>query len=180
VVVAGLQPLRVGSAASWIGFGLACAGVMALLWRTLGHAPEATSAQADAASPAQPMGPAWALIAAYGLFGFGYVIPATFLPVIAGEHLHLPALREWFWPLYGAATVVLTLLLPRLLRHIDNRSVLAGAFVAMIAGTTLILGWPSILGLALATVVTGSMLMPIPMGVMREAPRSASGRSSGR
>ena len=169
VVVAGLQPLGVSSAASWIGFGLACAVASALLWRTLGHAPTATSAHAGAASLAQPMGPAWALIAAYGLFGFGYVIPATFLPVIAGEHLHLPALREWFWPLYGAATVVLTLLLPRILRHVDHRSVLAGAFIAMIAGTALILVWPSILGLALATVLTGSMLMPIPMVVMREA-----------
>jgi MFS family permease len=39
----------------------------------------------------------------------------------------------------------------------------------MIAGIALILIWPSILGLALATVLIGSVLMPIVMVVMREA-----------
>lgn len=169
VVVAGVQPLGVDSSASWIGFGLACAVATALIWRTLGRSPAAATAHADAATLARPAGPAWALIAAYGLFGFGYVIPATFLPVIAGERLHLPALREWFWPLFGAATVALTLLLPRILRRIGNRAALAAGCVSMIAGIALILAWPSILGLALATVLIGSMLMPIPMVVMREA-----------
>ncbi|MHB1895925.1 MAG: YbfB/YjiJ family MFS transporter [Metallibacterium sp.] len=169
VIVAGTQPLGVSSAASWIGFGLVGALMTALVWRTLASASPAATAHAHAAATARPTGPAWALIAAYGLIGFGYVIPATFLPVIAGERLHLPALREWFWPLYGAATVVLTLLLPRILRRIDNRPALAGTCVSMIAGIALILVWPSILGLALATVLIGSVLMPIVMVVMREA-----------
>ena len=169
VVVAGTQHMGVSSSASWIGFGLACAVATALIWRTLGRAPPAAAVHDHAATTARPTGPAWTLIAAYGLIGFGYVIPATFLPVIAGERLHLPALREWFWPLYGAATVVLTLLLPRILRHIDNRSALAGTCISMIAGIALILAWPSIVGLALATMLIGGVLMPIVMVVMREA-----------
>ncbi|SCC93811.1 Major facilitator superfamily MFS_1 [Thiomonas sp. X19] len=173
VVVAGMQPLGVSSAASWIGFGLACVLATALIWRTLDSASPAATAHAHVATTATPTGPAWTLIAAYGLIGFGYVIPATFLPVIAGERLHLPALREWFWPLYGAATVVLTLLLPRILQRIDNRRALAGTCVSMILGITLILVWPSIIGLALATVLIGSVLMPIVMVVMREARRLA-------
>ncbi|OZB56601.1 MAG: hypothetical protein B7X31_15530 [Thiomonas sp. 13-66-29] len=114
-------------------------------------------------------GPAWTLIVAYGLIGFGYVIPATFLPVIAGERLHLPALREWFWPLYGAATIALTLLLPRILRSVDNRRALAAACASMGAGIALCLIWPSIVGLILATILIGSVTMPIVMVVMREA-----------
>ena len=169
VVVAGTQHMGVSSSASWIGFGLACAVATALIWHTLGKAPPAATVHDHAVTTARPTGPAWTLIAAYGLIGFGYVIPATFLPVIAGERLHLPALREWFWPLYGAATVVLTLLLPRILRHIDNRSALAGTCISMIAGIALILAWPSIIGLALATMLIGGVLMPIVMVVMREA-----------
>ncbi|MHB1669888.1 YbfB/YjiJ family MFS transporter, partial [Thiomonas sp.] len=169
VVVAGTQPMGVSSAASWIGFGLVCAVATALVWSTLDSPPSAATAHVNAATTAKPTGPAWALIAAYGLIGFGYVIPATFLPVIAGERLHLPALREWFWPLYGAATIVLTLLLPRILRSIDNRRALAGTCISMILGITLILVWPSIIGLALATMLIGSVLMPVVMVVMREA-----------
>ncbi|WP_233224734.1 YbfB/YjiJ family MFS transporter [Thiomonas sp. X19] len=74
-----------------------------------------------------------------------------------------------FWPLYGAATIVLTLLLPRILRSIDNRRALAGTCISMILGITLILVWPSIIGLALATMLIGSVLMPVVMVVMREA-----------
>ena len=39
----------------------------------------------------------------------------------------------------------------------------------MILGITLILVWPSIIGLALATMLIGSVLMPVVMVVMREA-----------
>lgn len=169
LVVAVTQPLGVGSAASWIGFGVASAVITTLVWRTLDSPDPTATAHTSTAMIGRPTGPAWTLIAAYGLIGFGYVIPATFLPVIAGERLHFPALREWFWPLYGAATVVLTLLLPRILRHIDNRSALAGTCISMTAGIVLILAWPSIVGLALATMLIGGVLMPIVMVVMREA-----------
>ncbi|MHB1269178.1 MAG: YbfB/YjiJ family MFS transporter [Acidithiobacillus ferriphilus] len=169
VLVAGLQPLGVSSSASWVGFGLACVVATAMVWRTLAAPlPETTMRTATARLPSAT-GPAWTLIVAYGLIGFGYVIPATFLPVIAGERLHLPALREWFWPLYGAATIALTLSLPRILRSTSNRRALAGTCVSMIAGISLCLTWPSIAGLALATVLIGSVLMPIVMVVMREA-----------
>lgn len=169
VVVAGMQPLGVSSAASWVGFGLACAVVTALIWHTLDSPYPAATTHTHAAMTVKPSGPTWTLIAAYGLIGFGYVIPATFLPVIAGERLHLPALREWFWPLYGAATIVSTLSLPRVLRIVDNRRALAAACTSMIAGIAVCLVWPDIAGLILATILIGSVTMPIVMVVMREA-----------
>lgn len=169
VIVAGMQPLGVSSAASWVGFGLACVTATALIWRTLEAPIPETTKRAASARLQSATGPAWTLIVAYGLIGFGYVIPATFLPVIAGERLHLPALREWFWPLYGAATIVSTLLLPRVLRIVDNRRALAAACTSMIAGIAVCLVWPDIAGLILATILIGSVTMPIVMVVMREA-----------
>ncbi len=169
-LVAGLRPLGVTSAACWIGFGIVCALAAVMIWHTLGMSlAPAIAAPAIHAHGGKPVGPAWSLILAYGLIGFGYVIPATFLPLIAGERLHLPGLSEWFWPLYGAATVALTLMLPRILTRIDNRRVLAGCCASMTVGIALCLIWPSIPGLALATVLIGSVLMPFFMVVMREA-----------
>ena len=169
VMVAAMQPLGATSSACWIGFGIATAVATLLIWRTVDTPVPATATAATSAHATKPTGPAWSLILAYGLIGFGYVIPATFLPLIAGEHLHLPGLREWFWPLYGAATVILTLMFPRILLRIDNRRALAGCCASMTVGIVLCLAWPSLPGLALATVLIGSVLMPFVMVVMREA-----------
>lgn len=166
VAVAGLQPLGVTSAVFWIAFGIVCVLATALLWRTL-QAP-APQASAQAGATAAPSGPAWSLLLAYGLLGFGYVIPATFLPLIADGQLHLPALREWFWPLYGVATVALTLALPWLPSRIGNRTALAACCAAMALGVVLCLAWPSVTGLLIATVLLGAPMMPTVMFVMRE------------
>lgn len=167
VTVAGLQPLGVTSAVFWIVFGTACVLATALLWRPL-RAPVPEAATGAGAVPA-PSGPAWSLLLAYGLLGFGYVIPATFLPLIADGQLHLPALREWFWPLYGTATVAMTLALPWLPARIGNRTALAGCCAAMALGVVLCLAWPTVAGLCVATVLLGAPMMPTVMFVMRES-----------
>ena len=45
------------------------------------------------------------LVACYSAFGIGYIIPATFLPVMAKEALHGSPLFAWSWPVFGAAEV---------------------------------------------------------------------------
>lgn len=167
VAVAGLQPHGVTSSAFWIVFGLACALAAVPVWRAL-SAP-APRAPAPPGAVVAASGPAWSLLLAYGLLGFGYVIPATFLPLIADGQLHLPALREWFWPLYGVSTVALTLALPWLPARIGNRAALAACCVAMALGVALCLAWPSVAGLLGATVLLGAPMMPTVMFVMRES-----------
>jgi MFS family permease len=167
VTVAGLQPLGVTSAVFWMVFGIVSVLATAMLWRPLQAPVPRTVALAGAANV--PSGPAWSLLLAYGLLGFGYVIPATFLPLIADGQLHLPALREWFWPLYGAATVAMTLAVPWLPARIGNRTALAGCCAAMALGVVLCLTWPTVAGLSLATVLLGAPMMPTVMFVMRES-----------
>ena len=42
----------------------------------------------------------------YGVFGIGYIIPATFLPAMAKEVMPDPAVFGWAWPLFGLAAAL--------------------------------------------------------------------------
>ncbi|HEX8778208.1 MAG TPA: YbfB/YjiJ family MFS transporter [Rhodanobacter sp.] len=171
VLVAALHDAGLQSARWWLAFGAASAVLAALIWRTL-DAPAPPAVATATKGGARDAGPTWPLVAIYGLFGFGYVIPATFLPLIADAQLHLPALREWFWPLYGVATVTATLLLGALPVR-SNYAGLAGCCLSMLLGTALCLYWPSRAGLALGTVLEGAAITPVVMFAMREAARLA-------
>ncbi|MCX7514744.1 YbfB/YjiJ family MFS transporter [Frateuria hangzhouensis] len=171
VLVALLAPLGVTSRALWIGFGLLCMPLAAAVWRTLDDPAPVPPIPSARAMPAMhgPSGPAWTLALAYGLMGFAYVVPATFLPLIAVEHLRSPALREWFWPLFGGATMIATLAMPKLPPRLDNRILLAACCTSMLAGIVLCVSWPTVLGLGIGTVLIGAVIMPFVMLVMREA-----------
>ena len=171
-LVAALHGAGLDSARWWLAFGAASTAVTALIWRTL-DAPAASAVATAAKGDVRSAGPAWPLVAIYGLFGFAYVIPATFLPLIADAELHLPALREWFWPLYGVATVLATLLLGVLPAPRNNYAGLAGCCLSMLLGAALCLYWPSRTGLALGTVLEGAALTPVVMFAMREAAQLA-------
>lgn len=170
-LVAALHGAGLDSARWWLAFGAASAAMTALIWRTL-DAPADPAVATVAKGEARAAGPTWPLVAIYGLFGFGYVIPATFLPLIADAQLHLPALREWFWPLYGVATVLATVLLGALPVR-SNYAGLAGCCLSMLLGTILCLYWPSRAGLTLGTVLEGAAITPLVMFTMREAARLA-------
>lgn len=168
VAVAATVPLGVSSSEFWIGFGVVGAALAAYVWHTLRVTPVVSTRSEPNLSPA-PSGPAWPMIALYGLNGIAYIIPATFLPLIAGEHLQIPGLREWFWPLFGGAAAVGVLLVPLLPGRLGNRTPLAGCFALMAGGILLCVGWPSIAGFALGSVLIGGVAMPVVMLVMREA-----------
>lgn len=174
IAVAGLQPHGASSAQCWVLFGGVAALAAAAVWRVLAAPVPDTAGVHAARAPERPAsGRAWTLIAAYGLLGFGYVIPATFLPLIADQHLHRPDLREWFWPLYGVATTALTLASGWLPAHADNRNLLVGCCASMAIGTVLCEVSASVGGLVVGTVLLGAVAMPVVMFVMREARRLA-------
>lgn len=169
LLVAALHPLGVSSASLWIGFGVLAAVLFACVWKRLGEPSQARAASGASARPAAPSGSAWTLLLMYGLLGFAYMIPASFLPLIAEQQLHLPALREWFWPLFGAATTASTLALRWLPTRVDNRSILAACSASMLVGMLLCVVGHSVVALLLATLLIGAACMPIVMYTMREA-----------
>ncbi|HET7267737.1 MAG TPA: YbfB/YjiJ family MFS transporter [Oleiagrimonas sp.] len=174
VTVAVLHPLGASSAELWAGLGVVTGALFGWMWRRMGESsPTVTGKPSAPVQPTPPSGPAWPLLAMYGLLGFAYMIPASFLPLIAGNQLHLPALREWFWPLFGLATAASTLALRWLPARIDNRTVLAACAASMVAGMVLCIIGHSIVTLLLATILIGSACMPVVMYTMREAQRLA-------
>lgn len=170
LLVAAARPLGASSSALWVAFGVITVVLFAVAWRRLGEdgAIAATNPSASS-SAASPSGPAWTLVVTYGLLGFAYTIPAAFLPLIAERQLHLPALREWFWPWFGVAMAVSTLALRWLPARIDNRTVLAGCSVCLAGGMLLGVAGHGVASVVLATVLVGIAMMPAVMYTMREA-----------
>jgi predicted MFS family arabinose efflux permease len=170
LLVAATRPLGASSTGLWTAFGIITVMLFAWTWQRLGE--DGATAASSAVVPFRtqlPSGPAWTLVMMYGLLGFAYTIPAAFLPLIAERQLHLPALREWFWPLFGVAMTASTLGLRWLPARIDNRSVLAACSVSLASGMLLSAGGHGVAALVLATLLIGIATMPVVMYTMREA-----------
>ncbi len=171
-LVAALRGPLLDSARWWIVFGALGAFLVAMVWRVI-DAPFHTDVVPVSAKIATPRAAVWPVAVIWGLLGFSYIIPAIFLPLIADSQLHAPALREWFWPLYGVAAVFATWLLGTLPPVRSNYAGLAGCCFAQLAGILLCLHQPRLGSLLSGAVLLGAMTMPSVMYAMREANRIA-------
>jgi len=111
------------------------------------------------------------LVVLYGVPGFGYIITATFLPVIARHALPGSPWPDLFWPMFGAALIVGALLAARLPLHLDNRVLLAGSYVLQACGIALGIVWPTAGGFSLGSILIGVPFTAITLFAMREARR---------
>ncbi|MDR6409989.1 YbfB/YjiJ family MFS transporter [Paraburkholderia terricola] len=123
------------------------------------------------ATPTPHRADAFWLILLYGVPGFGYIITATFLPVIARHALPGSSWPDLFWPMFGAALMVGALLAARLPVHWDNRTLLAGCYVLQALGIALGIVWPTAGGFSLGSILIGLPFTAITLFAMREARR---------
>ncbi|MFY3385772.1 YbfB/YjiJ family MFS transporter [Paracidovorax sp. MALMAid1276] len=164
------------AAAGWAVFGLLSVGLCAGIWPVLqGLALPAPPGAVHAAGPADAgHGPLarTGLTLAYGLAGLGYIVTATFLPVIA--RAALPAGSPWpdlFWPLFGAGVALGALLSTRTPAAWDRRWLLVGAYAAQAGAIVLSLVWPGPLGFALGSLLLGLPFTAITFYALQEARR---------
>lgn len=177
---------RWGSEAGWIGFGLLSLALIAVIWRIFGDG-ESAPAGASAAPSAAPSAAASAvarrdarwLVGLYGLAGFGYIITATFLPVIARQALPGSPWPDFFWPLFGLAIVPGALIGARAPVHWDNRLLLAVAYALQALGVVLSVAWPTIWGFGLGSLLLGMPFTAITLFAMRDARRLRGNASAG-
>ncbi|WP_269507436.1 YbfB/YjiJ family MFS transporter [Burkholderia sp. IMCC1007] len=143
----------------------------------------AAAAAAAAATPADARrhraDAAW-LVVLYGMPGFGYIITATFLPVIA--RAALPAGSPWpdlFWPMFGAALIVGAIAAARLPGRWDNRLLLAAGCATQALGIAAGIVWPNAVGFSVGSVLLGLPFTAITLFAMREARRLHGERAAG-
>ena len=173
------------SVEAWLVFGVLAAILSASVWPVFKRAapdrtaasearvstvpsPETASAAMAAAPPSDvPLAAVQAahgraevatLAVAYGISGFGYIVTATFLPVIA--RAALPAASPWldlFWPIFGAGVILGALLATRARVSGDLRLLLGGAYLVQAIGIAIGLAAPTA-----ACFAIGSFLLGLP------------------
>lgn len=111
------------------------------------------------------------ILTAYGLFGFGYILPATFLPQIAKQWLSGQSYLL-IWPFFGLAAALSVVLSQGLQRRFDNVSLLGVwrvSQIIMAVGTLLPALWQSLAGLMLSALMVGGTFMVVTMAGLQVA-----------
>jgi predicted MFS family arabinose efflux permease len=138
IVVAGgtclvAMSVGAGSSAAWTALGLASLAAAAVFWPAFGSGTFPAGA-APLRDRAKHGGEFWRLVICYGAYGFGYIIPGTFLPVMAKQVVADPSLFGWAWPVFGAAAVASTLLVARAAPLVTHRRAWAISHLVMALG----------------------------------------------
>jgi predicted MFS family arabinose efflux permease len=118
------------------------------------------------------------IVLCYGVFGFAYIVPATFLPAMARRAVADPAVFGWAWPVFGAAALASTLLAARLSSMLSNRRIWALGHLIMAFGVAVPLVWPGIGGIIAASLCVGGTFMVVTLSGLQEAQRLAEGNSA--
>ena len=156
------------AATGWLIFGLLAFVLTALVWPSLSGSDDRllplspqVQKEADEASAVASVGHGSfemvLLTLAYGIAGFGYIITATFLPVIARAALPGSPWLDLFWPLFGLGVMTGAWLATRIRPGGDLRLLLLGGYLMQALSIGISLWSPSLLGFAL-----GSLLLGLP------------------
>ena len=162
---------RASSSTAWQGLGIvALVGTMAI-WRTL-RAEDDRSGDSGRPRPADRH--RWdadsvRLVLCHGIFGFGYIIPATFVPAMARDLVSDPLVFGWSWPVFGIAAALSTLVAGAAARVGGNRRSWALSHLVMALGVAAPALWPTIGGIMVSALLVGGTFMVGTMCGMQEA-----------
>jgi predicted MFS family arabinose efflux permease len=178
LVCLALAQAQLGSTDAWLALGIAAALMTAVLWRGTGSdaeigAPDSTPTPPSSGNILE----FWRLVFSPAAFGLGYIIPATFLPVMAKQIVADPLWFGWAWPVFGAAAIVSTLLAARLARVMTYRTILAAGNLVMAAGVLVPIVVPGLAGIIVSALLVGGTFMVNTMMSLQEARRLAGARA---
>lgn len=162
---------------AWMALGLLAALVTALVLRDL-HEPRVHHTAA-AAAPAAPLSRNdWTLVLCYGAFGFGYIIPATFLPAFARALIDDPLAFGAVWPVFGVAAAASTVLATRWLAPWPPHRVWAASQLVMAFGVLLQALLPNLLTTVVCALCVGGTLVVATMAGIQHARQVAADRAT--
>ena len=177
LIASGTVALHGTAWVGWLIFGVLAIALNWMIWPTLRAG--CTSHIAPTSAPASPnnavdigskteMG---LLTVAYGLAGFGYIITATFLPVIAHQAIPGSPWLDLFWPLFGVGVMVGAVVASRIHGVRALRWLLIACYVLQAAGIATSLISPSLVGFALGSFLLGLPFTAITYFAMQEIRR---------
>jgi predicted MFS family arabinose efflux permease len=175
IACAGLLSLAAGAAAwgsqlAWIILGGVAAALALALWHPL--ALEEKSARPDPSRQAGRLTLHNLILAGcYGAFGYGYIIPATFLPALARGIIDKPVVFGLVWPVFGVAAAISTVVAARLARQVPSRWLWVSAQWILAAGVAAPVFTVNVITLTMAALCVGGSFMVITMAGIKEALR---------
>lgn len=163
-----LMRMEATSAQAWLTFGVLALAITAAVWTTY-----AGGGAAHHAAP-RARGMPWSreavlLVFCFGASGFGYIIPATFLPAMARAIIHDPAVFGWAWPVFGFAAMTSTLFAAALLRGFAPRRVWMVCHLVMAFGVVIPVFSAGMAAIVTAALCVGGTFMVITMLSIQEA-----------
>jgi predicted MFS family arabinose efflux permease len=171
VLVSLLRAAGDGWAALWLASGgLSAVGALAAGWLVpaADARPSAPAARPLAAEPSPRDRRLLRLTVAYGLFGFGYVITATFLVAIVRGDSALRPLEPVVWVVFGLAAAPSVALWTALARRTGIPAAFALAALTEALGVLASVAWPSRTGVFFAAVLVGGTFMGLTaLGLVR-------------
>ena len=168
-----------GTAASgWGVFGLLAVALSAFIWPVFaseparaGAVPAASGMTAGRPARGERRGEVPLLAGAYGLAGFGYIITATFLPVIARQAMPGSAWLDLFWPIFGMGVIAGAALASRIRGPGDQRLRLAACYFVQALGIMTGLWSPTPAGFAIGSLLLGLPFTAITFFALQEVRR---------
>ncbi len=179
ICLVGLVALALGAfrgtpAEAWAALGAIALMVATATWEYLSIAAPVSTAEGAAAAPPLDRS-AWLLVACYGAFGFGYIIPATFIPAAARDIVTDPLVFGWAWPLFGLAAAASTVTVTTRFQSASPRTTAALSLLVMTVGVSAPAVHMSLNTLAISAVCVGGTFMVMTMATVQEARRISSG-----
>lgn len=168
-VVAGVAALDLWLSLGALAAVLVAGPVLLLGWRSGAErataSPPATALPRSGDKPRRSAG----IVICYGLFGFGYILPATFLPALAREVVDDPTIFGLAWPIFGIAAAMSTVVVAVFLHRVNRLRLWACGHLLMAAGVVLPSIWLSLETIAIAAALVGGTFMVITMLGLQEA-----------
>ena len=173
LVVMGTMQARWDSDRTWQLFGVLSLLTTLVLWRAFQGDDPALPTTGTASPRIHWTADKRRLLWCYGALGFGYIIPATYLPDMAHRYVTHPLAFGLAWPVFGAASALSTWIAARWLAHVDDRKLWAICYLLMALGSALPALWPGLAAVLVAALLVGGTYMVVTMLGLREARRAA-------
>lgn len=163
-----VMQLGASAATAWIALGAVALVTAGAIWAPLVVEKKPL---AEPGPAAQSGATGWLLVLCYGAYGFGYIVPATFLPAMARQIVADPLAFGSAWPIFGTAAALSTLVASRLGASTNPRRAWIVSMLVMAVGVAAPLVVPGLPGILVSAVLVGATFVTMTLAGMQEARR---------